>query len=325
MLAATVGTMCGLLTITNYTQGFFVGPVIADFGWSPAQFFFGFTIMLCLGLLTGPLIGSLAARYGLRVVGLIGLVGHAAAYWLLSINSGSLLLWYASFAALAILGAGSLPIIWTSALNGWFDRHLGKAIGITMAGTGFGAIILPPIAQYVISNFGWRGAYQALAVGSLVLSLPIVIGLFRERQKLTNQTSTHFPAPQEWGLSRGQAVRTFKFWHLGLVLLISVFVVVGLVSNFARILGQKGLAPDAIATVAAFMGFMVVLGRLGAGVLVDRFWAPGVAALIFLLPLAAVVMLVLMPLTFAAALVVAGFIGVATGAKLDMLASLTRR
>ncbi len=48
LLAATVGMMCGLLTITNYSQGFFVGPVTADLGWSPPEFFFAFTITVCL-------------------------------------------------------------------------------------------------------------------------------------------------------------------------------------------------------------------------------------------------------------------------------------
>ena len=30
LVAATIGTMCGIFTLTNYSQGFFVGPVTAD-------------------------------------------------------------------------------------------------------------------------------------------------------------------------------------------------------------------------------------------------------------------------------------------------------
>ena len=51
LLAATIGTMCGLFTLTNYTQGFFVGPVISEFGWSAPQFFLSYTVMMCLGLI----------------------------------------------------------------------------------------------------------------------------------------------------------------------------------------------------------------------------------------------------------------------------------
>ena len=114
LLSATLGTMCGIFAFTNYTQGFFVGPVTAEFGWTPAQFFLSYTVLMCLGLITGPVIGSLAAKYGIRVLGIIGLVGHALAYVLISLNNGSLTLWYLSFALLAILSAGSLPIIWTT-------------------------------------------------------------------------------------------------------------------------------------------------------------------------------------------------------------------
>ena len=75
LLSATLGTMCGIFAFTNYTQGFFVGPVTAEFGWTPAQFFLSYTVLMCLGLITGPVIGSLAAKYGIRVLGIIGLVG----------------------------------------------------------------------------------------------------------------------------------------------------------------------------------------------------------------------------------------------------------
>ena len=143
---------------------FFVGPVTAEFGWTPPQFLLSYTVMMCFVLVTGPAVGSIVERIGLRKVGLIGLIGHSVAYVLLSLNTGSLLLWYSSWALLAILGAGSLPIVWTGVLNAWFSKHRGKAIGITMAGTGLGAFFLPPITEFFISNYGWRAAYRVIVL-----------------------------------------------------------------------------------------------------------------------------------------------------------------
>ena len=180
LLAATIGTMCGIFTLTNYTQGFFVGPVTSEFGWSAPQFFLSYTVLMCSGLLTGPLIGFIAQKVGLRTVGIIGLIGHSLAYVVLSLNNGSLMLWYLSWALVAILGAGSLPIIWTGVLNNWFSKHRGKAIGITMAGTGLGAFLLPPIVEFLIANHGWRTAYRGIGLGALCVSLPIVLALFKE-------------------------------------------------------------------------------------------------------------------------------------------------
>ena len=102
---------------------------------------------------------------------------------ILSFNNGSLTLWYLNWALLAFLGAGSLPIVWTGVLNGWFSEHRGKAIGITMAGTGLGAFLLPPIVEFFISNYGWRTAYRGIGIGALLLSLPIVITMFREADR----------------------------------------------------------------------------------------------------------------------------------------------
>ena len=164
LLAATVGTMCGLTTITNYSQGFFVGPVIAEFGWQPSQFFVGFTVMMIVSAATAPIVGALVPRFGIRRLGMVGLLGHALSYVLLSVNPGSLLLWYASWALVAVLGAASLPIIWTTVLNGWFRRSRGKAVGITMAGTGIGAFLLPPVVEYFISNHDWRVAFRGGAI-----------------------------------------------------------------------------------------------------------------------------------------------------------------
>ena len=325
LLAATVGMMCGLLTITNYSQGFFVGPVTADLGWSVPEFFFAFTISACLGLVTAPLIGSLALKYGIKRMGILGLVGHALAYVLMSLNNGSLALWYLTFAALAFLGAGTLPVIWTAVLNGWFEKNRGKAIGITMAGTGLGAFLLPPIAEFLISNYGWRTAYQAIGIGALVVSLPIVVLLFNENPEAGSGKANSTAPDTSWGMTRAQALRDYRFWVLGSVLFITVFVIVGLLSNFERIMVARGLARADIAGIAAIMGLTVIVGRLLVGVLIDRFWAPGVASVFIVMPIIAMLLMKYGVPSMGTGIVIGIAIGLAAGAELDMLAYLTGR
>ena len=325
LLAATIGTMCGIFTLTNYTQGFFVGPVTSEFGWSAPQFFLSYTVLMCSGLLTGPLIGYIAQRVGLRTVGIVGLIGHSLAYVVLSLNTGSLMLWYLSWALVAILGAGSLPIIWTGVLNNWFTKHRGKAIGITMAGTGLGAFLLPPIVEFLIANHGWRTAYRGIGLGALLISLPIVFALFKEKPDSSTATDGEVMANkvETWGLTTGDAMRTKQFWILGAVLFLTVIVVAGLLSNFERIMTEQGFERSSIAQIAAVMGLTVIIGRLMVGALVDRFWAPGVAACFFLVATLGLLILVGTQLTMATALLVAVMIGLAAGAELDLLAYLT--
>lgn len=317
--------MCGIFTLTNYTQGFFVGPVTSEFGWSAPQFFLSYTVLMCSGLLTGPLIGYIAQRVGLRTVGIVGLTGHSLAYVVLSLNTGSLVLWYLSWALVAILGAGSLPIIWTGVLNNWFTKHRGKAIGITMAGTGLGAFLLPPIVEFLISNHGWRVAYRGIGLGALLISLPIVFVLFKEKPDSSTATGGEVMANkvETWGLTTGDAMRTKQFWILGAVLFLTVIVVAGLLSNFERIMTEQGFERSSIAQIAAVMGLTVIIGRLMVGALVDRFWAPGVAACFFLVATLGLLILVGTQVTMATALLVAVMIGLAAGAELDLLAYLT--
>lgn len=325
LLAATIGTMCGLLTITNYSQGFFVGPVTNEFGWSPAEFFFAFTVTSCIGLFTAPTIGSLALRFGIKRLGILGLIGHAVAYILMSLNNGSLLLWYLTFAALAILAAGSLPIIWTAVLNGWFVKNRGKAIGIVMAGTGLGAFLLPPIVEFLISNYGWRTAYRAIGIGALAVSLPVVMSLFREKPTSQGDDEKTAQKDSSWGMTRAEALRDYRFWVLGSVLFITIFVMVGLISNFERIMSARGLARADIASIAAVMGLTVIFGRLLVGVLVDKFWAPAVAAVFFVLPIISMLLMKYADPSMGVGFAIGIAIGLAAGAELDMLAYLTGR
>ncbi|MGI9221313.1 MAG: MFS transporter [Woeseiaceae bacterium] len=323
LVAATIGTMCGIFTLTNYSQGFFVGPVTTEFGWTPPQFFLSYTVLMCSGLLTGPIVGQIAQKVGLRTVGIVGLIGHSFGYVLLSFNTGSLPLWYASWALLAVMGAGSLPIVWTGVLNNWFAKHRGKAIGITMAGTGLGAFLLPPLVEFLIANHGWRMAYRGIGIGALVISLPIVFALFKEKSDAAAASDAAKSCIATWGMTRGEAMRTVRFWILGAVLLTTVIVIAGLLSNFARIMTEKGFERGEIASIAAAMGLTVVLGRLLVGALVDRFWAPGVAAIFFTFLTAGVLVLLNVEMTMATGFIVAILIGLAAGAELDLLAYLT--
>jgi len=324
LLAATIGTMCGIFTLTNYSQGFFVGPVTAEFGWTPPQFFLSYTVLMCSGLITGPVVGSLVRRHGLRTVGIFGLIGHSLAYVLLSLNTGSLALWYLSWAVVAVLGAGSLPIVWTGVLNGWFEKHRGKAIGITMTGTGLGAFFLPPLVEFLISNYGWRMGYRGIGLGAMIISLPIVFALFRENNvELGSAAGT--PRPRSWGMTRSEAMKTLRFWLLGAVLFLTVLVIAGFLSNFPRIMAEQGFDRGAIARIASVMGITVVFGRLLVGVLVDKFWAPGVAALFFVLPTVALLLILKGDMSASTAIVVAVLVGLAAGAELDLLAYLTSK
>lgn len=323
--AALIGTMCGAMAITTYSQGFFVGPVTSEFGWSYGQFFLGFTLMSLLGLIAAPLTGSLAQKYGIRKLGMLGLIGHAIGYIGLSYNPNSLPLWYLTWGLISFIAAGSLPIIWTAVLNGWFIKHRGKALGLTMAGTGISAFILAPLCEFLISNYGWRYAYRAIGIGAMIMSLPVVYFWFHSKPQSEAQTDANLGNEENWGYTRKQALRTKTYWLMSAALFLIVFVVIGMLSNFEPILNQRGASGENIAIFGAVIGVMVIVGRLLAGALIDRFWAPAVGCVFFFILLMSLLALLYIPFSFAIGLFLAIAVGLASGAELDLLAYLTSK
>ncbi len=296
-----------------------------EFGWSRGQFFLGFTIMQLMGLITAPTIGSIVDRIGPRKVGIAGLIGHAAMYVALSLNTGSVTLFYLTFAGLAICAAGTLPVTWTTVINGWFHENRGLAIGLTMAGIGLAAVLAPPYVQYLIAAFGWRTAYMGIGLTALAVSLPVVIVLFRMPQDDAAGGEARPTSARAWGVTRAEALRTYRFWALGVALLVITLTVIGIIPNFVPYLRDSGMTAEQAAEIAAIMGVAVIVGRLTAGFLVDRIWAPAVAAAFFAMPILAMLIMANITPTPPIAIAAAIFLGLAAGAELDLLAYLTSR
>jgi len=320
-----VGSACGILAITFYTQGLFAGPVTEEFGWSRGQFFLGFTIMQVTGLVTAPTVGSIVDRFGPRKVGIVGLIGHAAMYVALSLNNGSLPLFYLTFAGLAVCAAGTLPVTWTTVVNGWFHKNRGLAIGLTMAGIGLAAVLAPPYVHYLLTSFGWRAAYLGIGLTALALSLPVVLALFRMPAADDRTDDDPANSSRGWGLTRAEAMRSYRFWVLGVALFIITLTVIGIIPNFVPYLLDSGMPAARAAEIAAIMGVAVIVGRLTAGFLVDRIWAPAIAACFFAMPIMAMLIMANVTPTPSIAVVAAVFLGLAAGAELDLLAYLTSR
>ncbi len=323
LVACVLGIACGILAVTFYTQGLFVDPVTAEFGWTRGQFFNGFTILMVTGLVTAPIAGTYVDKLGARLVGIIGLVGHAVGYFLISFNNGSVLFWNLSFFLLAFFAAGSLPITWTSIINSWFTKYRGLAIGITMAGSGLLAFIAPPVVELLISEVGWRGAYRALGVGATLISLPVVFFWLRERD--VSDDHEQFEDNEQWGITRPEAMRTYKFWALGFALMFMALVIGGLIPNFVPIVTESGISRLEAAGIASMMGLAIMAGRLSVGYLVDRFWAPAVSAVVFLMPIISLLLLSMVTITKPVAVLAAVTLGLAAGASLDLLAYLTSK
>lgn len=72
-------------------------------------------------------------------------------------------------------GFGLVYLPQTIILAEWFKEKRSTATGIGVSGAGFGAFLIPPIAQFVLKNYGWETYF--LMSGCLVL-MCCVFGMF---------------------------------------------------------------------------------------------------------------------------------------------------
>lgn len=53
------------------------------------------------------------------------------------------------------------------AVNSFFEKNRGKALGLALAGTGIGQMLMPFVVKMLLDEYGYRGA--TLIIGSLTL------------------------------------------------------------------------------------------------------------------------------------------------------------
>lgn len=323
VLAAATGVGLGITGLTFYTLGIFIGPLTQEFGWSRTALASATILTTLTTLFLGPVVGRLADRFGGRAVGLTSLVGLAAGLAGLSLIGADLWTFYLAFGGAMVLGAGTLPIVWTRAVNAGFDKARGMALGLTLTGTGLCAILAPPYVQWLIADHGWRVAYLGLAGLVLVLGVPVVWTLFHEIGRPAQQQATaRTPRP---GFTAAKARGMRQFWMLGVGFLFASFAVSALIVHLVPMLAGGGMERATAVWVASLLGFAIIAGRLGIGLLVDRFHAPFVAFAV--LAVAAVACFMLLGagpgLTIAVPAVI--LIGLAAGAEVDLVAYLASR
>ncbi len=321
LIACVAGIAFGSVGIAVYSIGAFVDPLGREFGWSRADVQTALLFSSGLGGLFAPVIGHLVERNGARPLALIGLIGVAIGFLLAASNGGQIWLFYLAYALIATLGGGSGPIAWTRAIAGQFNRHRGLALAIALSGTGLIAIVAPPYVVWLTQNFGWRAGFVGVAALPVAIALPLAFLFFRPADHITRNDT---PAAPLDGMTTRQAIRTYRFWVLLGSILAMYLGIAGIIPNLIPALTDKGIAAQSAALATSAFGVSVIVGRLLVGWLVDRFWAPGVAAVI-LTPAAIGCLILMGQPTLELAILAAVLIGMAAGAELDLLAFLTAR
>src|SRR5437016_4995158 len=200
-----------------------------------------------------------------------------------------------------------------------------------MLGIGIGAIVVPFSAQRLIAMFGWRMTYAMLGFATLVIALPIAAVFLRNdpKDKGLLPDGVVEPAGSALQVAREHAVveglswpdiwRTSTFWLLVASFFLAGASVHACVLHMGAMLSDRGVSAQAAAVASSMVGFAVLIARVGTGYLLDRFFAPKLAAFFFC-GAAAGIGLLMFGASGKLALGAAFLIGMGMGAEGDIIA-----
>jgi len=336
LTSAALGVGLGMSPLPFYTIGVFVAPFIQEFGWRVDQIMFALSLFSLTALFTSPLIGFLNDKIGVRRMVLISVITFSFAFMAFALNNGSQTVYLGLWICLAIFGSGTLPITWTKAVNKWFFKKRGLALGMSLLGTGLFGAFAKLYASHFIESYGWRSAYIALAALPLLISLPFAYFFFRDtddpkvqdkiaRMKKDLPYLENKEIVDQPGMQLSEALRNYRFWILAFSFIPISIAVGGPIPNFETILGTKGIGAADAVVIASVVGYSVIVGRVVGGYLLDKLWAPAVACVFFLIPIIACYMFQSPELSYGSAMAAVFIIGVAAGVEYDLMAYLVSK
>lgn len=328
VFAASMGF--GFFSVMQVYTGLFMTPVSEELGWSRTEVTAGLSLASVIITVLSPVFGVLIDRWGTRRLVLPGLAMKAVIFAGFSLISGSLTQWMIMWVIYALVSLSIKSTVWTAAIASTFSSGRGLAMGIMLSGTAIAQIIVPPLGNWLISDYGWRMAFVLIGLiwGGIAFVLCLLFmydghDALRAEQKKARAEAKPLPTLQ--GLTPGEALRSVALWRIGISTFIMMAVTIALVVHQFPILVEAGISKERAAILMSFGGVAGVLGKIITGHFLDRFRPNVIGGLT--LSSAAIAFLLLMegvrtPFLIFLAVLINGY---ASGTKLQICAFLTTR
>lgn len=323
----------GVTAVVPYSIGLFSPPLEHQFGWSRADVYTAISITAIITGCGSPFIGQFMDRAGARRIALTGCIFISLTIACLSVVSGSIFVYWAIWVLISFGYLMTSPLIWTMAVANRFEKSRGLALSVTLCGSNISGAISPPLTAFLIATFGWRIAFDGLALLVFLLGFPLALAFFfdaRDLQRRDGPATADFGASRdliklESGDSPAAALRSANFWFIAAAFLLGGISMQGLIGHFIPMLTDIGVKPEIAAALSSAISLGAVTGRLANGYLLDRLFAPRLAAVAMMFPLLTCFILATdAGSTFWAAFAAIA-LGLSLGAEVNMVSYLAAR
>ena len=268
----------------------FIEPLAREFGWSYTQISLAASLRgLEMGLLA-PFVGILVDRFGSRKLLLSGVLVLGCGLILLGFTQ-SLAMFYGAFLLIAFGAGGCTSVVTMTAVANWFEKNVGRAMGLTACGFGASGLIIPVIV-WLIAAFGWRTTLIILGIGMWIVGIPAAI-VMREKPEETADSpqAEEFPGIGQPSQRRKDA-RAFRyteilkeksFLYVNLAETIRLMALMAVVTHIMPYLSSVEISRTNSGLMAAGIPLLSITGRFGFGWLGDIYPKKNIMAFCFVL------------------------------------------
>lgn len=248
----------------------FINPITVDFGWMRSQTSFAY-LAGSIALGTGSIgMGYLADRYSARPVVILGAIVLGSVFVLLA-HQQALWQMYFFYMLLGGLGVSSFDAPLLVYVGSWFQRNKGLAMGVAMALRSLGQGLVPFVAGYLITIYGWRGAYMAMGLFALVVLVPIAL-LLRKPPAIQVGNSRNAAGRRQGAVppvAQPIAPERLVAW-IGAA---AVFCCIAMATVMVHVVGlaqDRGLGAQSASGILLVIFIVTFFGRIAYGKLSDK-------------------------------------------------------
>lgn len=246
-------------------------PIARDTGWSVAGISSAMTIGFLAMAFASMIWGTLSDRFGPLPVVLTGSIVIAASLALAS-RATSLIEFQVLFGLLVGAATAAIFVPLMATVTGWFDTHRSLAVSLVSAGMGMAPMTMSPLAAWLVSSHDWRTTMLIMAGVIAALMIPLSL-LLRRPPALVGGAAVSVAAVDERDMSRVDALRSPQF----LILLATNFFCCathsGPIIHTVSYAVSCGIPLIAAVSIYSVEGLAGLFGRIGFGLLGDRFGA----------------------------------------------------
>jgi MFS transporter, OFA family, oxalate/formate antiporter len=267
---ALAGILLQMALGAVYAWSVFRVPLAKQFHWTISQVTLTFTIAIMVLGFASFFGGLWLKRVGPRVVALTGGALYGCGVFLASFSYHGLWWLYLTYGVIGGIGLGFAYIVPISVLVKWFPDRRGLMTGIAVGGFGAGALVTAPVATRLIQSVGVLQTFAYIGIVFLIVS--VVAGYFMQNPPEGWKPEGWIETPKELGqrsakdLTLGDALKTWQWWALWLLLFLNTSAGISIISQEAPMFQEFA---KVTAIVAAGMVGIVSIGNALGRV----FWA----------------------------------------------------